>query len=413
MSTQRPVIGTILDGDLQNLVVPGPRGRLGRRQLLAPTWDDLTRHVILIGGTGTGKTVTLLRLAQATFATGPAEVGGPPPAVIYLDAKGLPDANRDSFLAMAEGAGARNIIDWPNTPIDGFTGNTDDLRERLSGLWDAEESPFHHAEAVVLLRLILQSSPTPRTLSDLVARSRPGATAAAFEAEGTPEALIRKYDAEQMSKAQWNGLHLRLAALEATAGNRLDRTPVAHQLHEADAAWISIPGTRAPQSAADITAWLLHIVADLATRPGRKRRTLVILDEFSAIGADKRSSSAAAGLVERTRSSGIALVVSTQTIEALGVNGPRLLRTAGTVVTHRTPQPDQLIALAGTEARWEDSHTLDNLGRRRGVIGKSRQENRIPANLIRELPVGEAVVIHQGRWGHVAVAHVDGAAAPA
>ena len=78
------ILGTVLDGDLDAMFVPGPRGRLGRRHWFGPTWDQLTQHVILIGATGTGKTVTLLRLAQAAMHLPGANPGEPPPRVLYL-----------------------------------------------------------------------------------------------------------------------------------------------------------------------------------------------------------------------------------------------------------------------------------------------------------------------------------------
>ncbi len=399
------ILGTVLDGDLDAMFVPGPRGRLGRRHWFGLTWDQLTQHVILIGATGTGKTVTLLRLAQAAMHLPGGNPGEPPPRVLYLDAKGLPDRSRDIFLSIATASGATRVASWPEDPINGFVGSAEDLRERISGLWDPQESPFHHAEAVSLLDLVVHTPPAPTTLDELIRRTRPGMTAAINDSIGTPDAIDRKAEALGYTSTQWNSLHLRLKALHATVGSQLDAP--APTLLDVDAAWASIPGTRAPQAAADITTWLLHLVADLATC-GEPRPTLVILDEFSAIGTDGRASAAAAGLIERTRSAGVAIVLSSQTTDALGRHRDRLLRTAGSLITHRTPAPEEIAALAGTETVWEDTHQVDSLGVRRQTSGRRQEAFRVAPNLIRHLPVGSAVAISQGRWTLVAVARTAG-----
>ncbi len=401
MTTQRLILGTVLAGDLRAYEIAGPRGLLGRRAYLGLTWDALTHHVVLLGATGTGKTVTLMRLAAAAFAM-KTDDGGPPPAVYYLDAKGIPGDNRSTFLALARDAGATRIIDWPTDQVNGFTGSRADLRERIAGLWDAEESPFHHAEAVSLLELALSAEPMPNTLAGLTSRTRPGMTATVLEHMGTAAAMEMKSRAERFTATQWNGLHLRLAALHATVGQSLDGGEGSTRLCDADAAWVSIPGTRSPQAAADLTSWFLGLISDLATQ-SNPRRTLVILDEFSAIGADKRASSAAAGLVERIRSSGVAFVVSSQTTDALGVHASRLLRTAGTVISHRTPGPEDIVALAGATTEWEDTHVLGAMGIRHAITGRAQQQYRVPPDLVRSLRTGEAVVVHAGRWAHVVV----------
>ena len=61
----RAILGTMLDGDLRALAVKGAAGPVGPISLVGLTFDDLTRHLCIIGGTGTGKTVTQMRLVSA------------------------------------------------------------------------------------------------------------------------------------------------------------------------------------------------------------------------------------------------------------------------------------------------------------------------------------------------------------
>ena len=398
----RAILGTMLDGDLSNLAVKSASGPCGPTYLVGLTFEDLSRHVCIIGGTGTGKTVTQLRLVSAFMRLSEANPGEPPIRILFVDAKGLADDNRQQFGDLAWARGYRNIRYWPESPLCGFDGTGAQLRERLSGLFHGGESPFHHAEAVTMLDLALAAGSPPRTLSELIERVRPGVTVALYEREVSEPAHALKAEAASFSATQWNSLYLRLRALAATVGDRFDSSDAAWTIRDVDAAWISVPGTSSPQTAGDVASWVLSMIGELAASPDN-RRTIICLDEFSAVGQDQRASQFAAGLVERTRSAGIAIVVGAQTVASLGESADRLLQTCGTVITHRTPLPGPIVELAGTIQVWEDSQTVDGFGVRNATSGRLQQQFRVQPDLIRSLPVGEAVVIQAGKWGHVAV----------
>ena len=398
----RAILGTMLDGDLRALAVKGAAGPVGPISLVGLTFDDLTRHLCIIGGTGTGKTVTQMRLVSSFMRLSQANPGEPPIRVIFVDAKGLADDNRDQFGQLARDRGYRNIRYWPEQPLSGLDGTREQLRERLSGLFNGGESPFHHAEAVTMLDLALGAGSLPRRIGELVERVRPGVTAALSEIEGTERSLMLKAEASSFTNSQWNSVYLRLRALAATVGDRFDSSSDAWSLRDVDAAWISVPGTSAPQTAGDVASWILTMIGELAASPDN-RRTIVCLDEFSAVGQDQRASQFAAGLVERTRSAGIAIVIGAQTIASLGDAADRLLQTCGTVIAHRTPLPDAIVELAGTVQVWEDSQTVDGLGIRSATSGRLQQQYRVPPDLVRSLKIGEAVIIQGGRWCHVVV----------
>ncbi len=67
-----------------------------------------------------------------------------------------------------------------------------------------------------------------------------------------------------------------------------------------------------------------------------------------------------------------------------------------------TPQP--LLELAGTTAVWEDLHETGASGLRIASGGRRQQTYRIPPDLVRSLPAGQAVMVRQGHWGHIAMA---------
>lgn len=393
----------MLDGDLRALAVRHNNGPCGPTYLVGLTFDDLTRHCCVIGGTGTGKTISQLRLVSAFMRMSEANPGEPPIRILFVDAKGIADENRQQFGELARARGYRNVRYWPEQPLRGFDGTAAQLRERLSGLFHGGESPFHHAEAVTMLDLALGVGSPPRTLSELIERVSPGVTSALYEREGTSQSLALKAEAASFSATQWNSVYLRLRAIAATVGDRFDCSEDAWSLRNVDAAWISVPGTSSPQTAGDVASWLLSMVGELAAQPDH-RRTIICLDEFSAVGQDQRASQFAAGLVERTRSAGIAIVIGAQTVASLGESADRLLQTCGTVITHRTPMPDAIVELAGTVQVWEDSQAVDALGVRNATSGRLQQQFRVQPDLVRSLEVGEAVVIQAGKWGHVAVA---------
>jgi hypothetical protein len=306
-------------------------------------------------------------------------------------------------MNLAKTRGYQNIHSWPETPLDGFQGNASQLRERLSGLFNAGESVFHHAESVSMLDLAIKAGEPPRSLQSILDRVKPGATERLYGQIANEAALMGKREAASFSNSQWNSLYLRLRAIQATVGEHLDSSSRAWSLLAADVAWVSIPGTSSPQTAGDLAAWILAMIGELAIDNGG-RKTLVILDEFSAIGNDQRASLAAAGLIERIRSSGIAFIIGSQTIDSLGDASIRLLQTVGTVIGHRNSAPEEICELAGTVDAWEDTHELGALGGRTPTSGRIQQQFRVSPELVRTLPIGECVVITQGRWCQVAVA---------
>ena len=397
-AARRPVIGTLLDGDLADLAVRFGRGPTGRRWVATLPWDALTQHTLIIGSTGTGKTVTMMRLVSSVLAT--ARASGHPLRIIYADAKGLGLTEQRMFDRIVAGHGIRRVHHWPDQPIDGMSGTRFQLRERLSGLFDSGESAFHHAEAMTMLDLALGAGPLPTTLEEVIRRTQPGSTARRYEQEGTEEATRLQQQAKHFTNTQWQALYLRLRALQATLADRLDAGHGSPRLDQIEAAWLSLPGTTAGQTAGDAAAWLLALLGELAGSSSRIP-TLVLLDEFSAVAG--RTGAAAAGLAERTRSAGVALVFGAQSLASLGEHAERLMANVGTTIIHRVPMPQPLLELAGTTTVWEDLHQTGASGLRVASGGRMQQTYSIPPELIRSLPAGQAVIVRQGHWGHVAV----------
>jgi hypothetical protein len=144
---------------------------------------------------------------------------------------------------------------------------------------------------------------------------------------------------------------------------------------------------------------VLEDLGHFATR--RKARVgddvLLVLDEFSAVegGTDQ-----AIHLVERLRDVGVPVVFGAQSPEGLGDERQqwRLLHTiGGGLVLHQTPNPDPLVALAGTIRTPEQAWQLDPWGPAGQARVHMAERPRVDPNQVRQLHPGEAFLIQAGR----------------
>ena len=203
----KAVLGTVLDGDIHQMGSRVGKCDLGKVYGFGIEWEQMVRHALIIGGTGTGKTVTQMRLMSSFMNMSQANPGEPPIRIIFIDAKGLADNNKRDFLELARSHGYQNINMWPEQPLDGFKGDANQLRERLSGLFNSGESAFHHAESVSMLDLALNAGEPPRTLQALLERVRPGATENLYGQIATVESLIGKQISSTFSHNQTVSQH--------------------------------------------------------------------------------------------------------------------------------------------------------------------------------------------------------------
>jgi hypothetical protein len=87
----------------------------------------------------------------------------------------------------------------------------------------------------------------------------------------------------------------------------------------------------------------------------------VYLEEFSAVSDGAR---AAIDLAERLRDAGVGVVFVVQSYEGLGDEhqAARLLGSSAALIVHRMPQPERLLAAAGTIWTPEQTWQLDQWG---------------------------------------------------
>jgi hypothetical protein len=322
---------------------------------------------VVLGLPGTGKTETLLRLAQLGLAAGF--------DVHIIDAKGDP-ATQTRFRDIAAAAGHEAKL-FPQEAYDGWRGDPTALRNRLGRVVDYTEPYYQDGARVAVDHATRQGA---RSLEQLLA--------GLADTDLDIEPSVRK------------GTLSRYRSFSAAAGEHLcgqwafEDTPASYLLLDGVAL-----GDDTPRLARYLLEDFQHYAA---TRKEPGRKALLVVDEFSALRVP-----GAAALLERLRSFGVGVVIASQSVEGLHDDPgerARLLGAASTVIAHRLADPEAVCARAGTVQRAERSHQLDHLGATGMGSLRIQEAYRIDPNDLRNLPAGVAWITTAGRAAKVAVA---------
>jgi hypothetical protein len=366
-----------------------------------------TRHMVVVGATGSGKTNLMMRLWAGWFtATGEqARSGrGHRPLLIVLDCKGGRDARvkADRTRRLLYGAGARRVAVWP-----------DDAR--LS-VWELPPADL----AVLLYQMIESGTGAAAYYADVLQAVLTLAVLAPCGPPASAAAFLGRLDARWLQRAWTDGRHpaeaeraraaarhlpdiqLRYATLLGRLGPALDGPGT---LADADAWYFILEGTREPSVAEAQAMAITELAARAATSDdGEARAMLLAADDYSAVAGRVPLSN----LYERGRSLGIGVQVSAQSWQGLGRNEDERYRIAATadggVFVMHTPHPEPLTQLAGTRRVLDTAHRL--IGGSWGDDGTTRIRRGCVADpeLIRRLQVGQACYIHRGAATFVQVA---------
>ncbi|HWD10040.1 MAG TPA: hypothetical protein VHA57_13210, partial [Actinomycetota bacterium] len=376
------VLGAMLAGDL----VEWSRQEGGSLWLRYPA-ADLARHGVVVGAAGSGKTETLLRIASLAAAEYRWQV-------VFIDAKGDP-ATRDRF-AGAMGACGTAVRTFPAEAYDGWRGDTRALVNRLMEVSDFSE-PYYREMALRVLDLAV-SSPDglPRSSGELLARLSKPALRAAYRRAGLAAEI------EELAPRDVAGVANRYRAFFGAVGQSLDGS---WAFEDAPACYLLLEGLALKAEAARLGRYFLEDFAHYAAaRKSPEAPVLLVVDEFSAL----ESTADAAHLFERLRSFGAAVVISSQGYAGLGRAADRILDAAHTLIVHRSADPERLVARAGTVSRLDHTRYTGagDPGGRSGMVTR-REQPRVKPNEVRQLPVGEAMVISGGRSARVRVEMVQ------
>jgi hypothetical protein len=141
---------------------------VGRDGSLIWPFDEMCRHAVVLGASGTGKTETSLRIAHEVAAQTQM-------LVFYLDAKG-DRGNAERFCALMAATGRRTRV-FPNEPFDSWRGDWRAISNRLLEVIEfATEgaAAYYRDIAKTALRLACHHPDgPPRPSAELLARLDP------------------------------------------------------------------------------------------------------------------------------------------------------------------------------------------------------------------------------------------------
>jgi hypothetical protein len=374
--------------------------------------SDGGRHTLIVGATGSGKTVTETWIAARSVEAG---LGA-----IVVDPKG--DARMREQLADAAHYAGRRLFEWtpqgPSVYNPFGHGSPSEIADKaLAG--ERFTEPHYQRQAQRYLGhavRALRGSGTVVSLPALVHQLDPSQL----------EVLARSLP-EPQAQATYEYLDSLTGRQRADLGGVRDRLAI---MAESDVApWLD-PATSAARTFDLLSAireravvyfdlkadaWPLlaqmlgvAIVQDLQSTMAALQRapiaTVVVIDEFAAIAAEQ-----VVHLFGRARSAGINLLLGTQELSDLRPDGRKqlleqVLGNLASLLVHRqvVPESAQLIAqLAGSRGAWRTSHSSDGRWTRTRTSAPL-----LAAEEIRELPPGWVATIEPGGSTSVRFAQV-------
>ena len=349
-------------------------------------FEDMRRHAVILGASGSGKTETSLRIA-CEVARGSAA------AVHYLDAKGDRE-NAERFCALMRAAGRRPRV-FPNEPFDAWRGDWRGVANRLLEVIPfAEVGPAAYYRDIAKTALQLACNHPegpPRCSAELLGRLD---YERLLDAHGPSSAVLA------LPRDKVSQVRLRYQAFFGQLGAALDGE---WAWEDADASYLLLDSVGLGEDTAGAAGLLFADFAHyFAMRKPREKPCLLFVDEFAAIAG----SSDVAMKVEQARGFNAAMVLAPQTPSGMGprTQRDRILGSVETVILHALNEPDSLAELGGMKQVMELTHRYED-----GVYarqGHARREWRpkVHPDDVRALPAGSAWVIRRGRAAKVAIA---------
>jgi len=360
-------------------------------------YERLRSHQVVIGSTGTGKTTLLLRLWAGFMAAGlrrHAAGTGRPPLLVVLDCKGGASSRKiaDRTRRVLRDAGARSTAIWPDeTPLSLWTLPADRLVTTLLDLIEHGTGGAAYysdvMEALVSLAVCAPCGP-PVSSADFLGRLDADWLAMVYGANGDGAGVAT---ARSSAKA-FNDVRLRFAALWRRLGGGLDGCAT---YADADAWYCVLEGT-AEIAVAEAQARALTDLLAFYALDG-EREILLCVDEFSAVSRRLPIWQ----LYERARSLGLAVQVSAQSWEGLADSQDERNRVAATaeggIWLLRTPRPDPVVELAGTQPSVDTTRRFDGAGAwSDDGLSRARLAPVLDGDLVRRLEVGQVAYVYRG-----------------
>ncbi|MEO9029417.1 MAG: hypothetical protein ABI413_11455 [Ktedonobacteraceae bacterium] len=345
----------------------------------------LIKHGILIGQPGTGKTETSIRFAALARKHYDMQV-------VMLDLKGDEETEQRFVAAMLE---VPNTVlrTFPASHWDGWRGDSSALYNRLLGIQDFTE-PFYEIAAQKMLILALNSSRgVPRSSKELNALMDLDTLKELYKDDPERSRVLGKIQPQHA-----NGASDRYWTFFETMQGKLDGD-LAYD--DADAIYIRVPGLALRKEAVTIGRYLIEDFLNyVSARKLRTRQMLFLVDEINTLDLNSETINA----FEKARGFGASVIATAQTYSGLGDFRDRIAGSSHLVMTHRCPDPEELIKHAGETERVTSSWGVESGGEATGRGSLSlRRGPAIDANEVKRLKAGELFVMCEGRHQKVRV----------
>jgi hypothetical protein len=372
-------------------------------------------HALIVGATGSGKTVTETLIVTSAIARG---LG----AVIVDPKRDLLLRERARDAALSAG---RPFIEWTPSGPSAYNpyahGSPGEIADKaLAGERYSEPHYLRQAQRYLghAARALAASgaTATPAGLLELMDPRRLELLARTIPDESHAQRVFDYLDSlDARQRSGLTGTRDRLAILaESELAPWLHPAEGVPSLDLLDAVragavvYFALEADRLPllsrMLAAAIVGDLLTVAASCQQEPAP---TLIAIDEFSAIAPES-----VARLFGRARAAGFSLLLATQELADLRAAAPELLEqvlgNVETVVAHRQSVPDsaELIArIAGTRPAWDSAEQLEHAVPTGRVTRSRSREFAIHPDVIRTLATGTAAVA-VGSSGACSVARI-------
>lgn len=389
------------------------------RPVSIPAGDTSGSHTLVLGATGSGKTVSTTWVAARLVEHGHAG--------IVIDPKGDPLLH-DQLQTAAERRGVPFLKWTPEGPCSynpyAHGGDSEIADKALAGEQFTEPHYLRQAQRYLGHAIrTLHTTNTPITTMTLTEHLDPRQLDATARQLPDPHATrVQQYlDAlTDRQKRDLAGVRDRLSILaESDINHWLNPQPhtplidLHATIHNGAVVYFRLDADRRPlisqMLAAAIISDLVTLTATLQTRPVP---TVVVIDEFAAIAAEH-----VARLFGRARSAGVSLILATQELADMKTASENLreqvLGNIAALIAHRQniPESAELIAgIAGTRPAWVTTEQTQDqllLNTRSGRGTRRRgYEYTLHPDRIKTLPTGYAAVITPGHRQRATIARI-------
>ena len=367
-----------------------------------PFGDAAGRHTLVVGATGSGKTVTQTAIALAAIERGL--------AAIVLDPKG--DRSMRAALRGAAAAHGREFLEWtpsgPSLYNPYARGGETEIADRLLA-GERFTEPHYLRQAQRYLGHVvraLRADGAEVTLAEIVVQLDPPALEELLRRLPDAEASASHGYLDSLTPRQLRdlaGVRDRLAILtESDVGRWLDparetgpRIDLLEAARSRAVVYFALESDSRPLLAQMLGAAVIQdLQSTIAALQGEPAPTLVVIDEFSAVAAEQ-----VVALFGRARSAGFSLLLGTQELSDLRLPGrerllEQVLGNLSALLAHRqvVPRSAELIAsMGGVHGAWRTTFASDG----RSTRTRTSEHVLQPEELLRLEP-GRCVVIALG-----------------